>query len=171
MYNFLKNDSGPDRSRIFLWFETDLENSFCVLVDEVKASLSNLVKKLLFCVRLIFLNLEGQWCNHKVSPPPNRGIPVQFLRMVGGLLSSSTRFLCFHLSSSKPPCRTRRSEGKQTPRPSNKRKSRTTQTKMKVTMLKRPKQTKNTSETALLPTKQQKQHPKNKPEGQSLDEG
>ena len=41
---------------------------------------------------------------------------------------------------------------------------------MKVTMLKRPKQTKNTSETALLPTKQQKQHPKNKPEGQSLDE-
>ena len=40
--------------------ENYLENSFCVLVDKVKASLGNLVKKLLFCICLVFLGLVGK---------------------------------------------------------------------------------------------------------------
>ena len=42
------------------WLENYLENSFCVLVDKVKASLGNLVKKLLFCICLVFLGLVGK---------------------------------------------------------------------------------------------------------------
>lgn len=39
------------------WLQNYLQNSFCVLVDEVKASLGNLVKKLLLCICLVFLGL------------------------------------------------------------------------------------------------------------------
>ena len=44
-----------------------LEDSFCVLVNKVKASLSNLVKKLQLCVCLVFLGLvEGIRVCHSV---------------------------------------------------------------------------------------------------------
>ena len=39
--------------------ENYLKNSFCLLVDELKASLSNLVEKLLLCIGFVFLHLVG----------------------------------------------------------------------------------------------------------------
>ena len=55
------------------------------MVNKVKASLSNLVKKLQFCVCLVFLNLvEGDECPTvppywKIFPPQDRGNPTQNL--------------------------------------------------------------------------------------------
>ena len=42
--------------------ENYLENCFCVLVNEVEASLGNLVKKLLLSICFVFLRLVGENC-------------------------------------------------------------------------------------------------------------